>query len=151
MQRLLAVLCLVVASEARAQYGGMFEAAVLIGAAESSLVVGSLVTAIGSSASIGRTHHGQLPWFVCSYIAGAANLAMAGSMLAVVAAQGQNTSAIAPALGIGHFVLALWNIVLPTVGIFVGPSEQSVTPVVVSGRDRAGRSWGGVGVRLATW
>ncbi len=149
--RVLAVLCLLVGSEARAQYGGMFEAAVLVGAAESSLVVGSLVTAIGSTASLGKTQHGRLPWFVCSYIAGAANLAMAGSMLAVVSVQGRNGSAIAPALGIGHLVLALWNIVVPTVGLAAGPAEQTVAPVVVSGRDRAGRTWGGVGVRVATW
>ena len=148
--RLIAMLVVLGLSSPALADGGtdMRVAAATIAIAEASLLVGSIVTGTGSTISVDKTHAGRLPWFVCSYIAGAANLVMSGTFVAILAGGGSNPSGFAVAMAAGHLGLALWNLVAPSMG---APESPSVAPVVLAGKDRAGRRWAGVGLNIATW
>lgn len=143
------------ATDAQAQYStGSFyclDACLgVVGGLDASIGVGGLVFGAGSMVKVGQGRISK-KWFLGSYIFGSANL-----LLSVVwggLAAGNDRDPIFWAGFISHAVIAVWNLVVPTIGYIRGekelaPGQLGISPVVLDGRDFAGKRWAGLGIRV---
>ena len=57
-------------------------------------------------------------------------------------------------MAVAHGSIALWNLIIPTVGFIRGErpgATPSVAPVFLTGRAPGGHRWSGVGINVATF
>ena len=159
--RLAVLLSLFVAvSEARAQGGvpptGSFDAIlVIISVADGTFAAAGAVTGIGSTIKLAQGKR-SVPWFVSSAATGVINLALGiGALyLSPNNRYGQQTTYDpgVVAVGVGHLLVGLWNVLTPTLGFLRTPVRGEVapvvTPMVLGGQGPSGSRWNGLGVQF---
>jgi hypothetical protein len=155
MTKTIALLVVLAAVEARAQWipsicsgsscdviGGVLVTGAVFDAA---LGIGGLVTGTGSSVKIGQGHFSKV-WHFLSLGMGGGNLLACGLWSYIAANNFGKPGYVA--LAAAHGAIGAWNLVSALVGFNLPPE---VAPVVIGGRDAAGRRWTGVGVRVLSF